>query len=254
MSLDYCADQYVLALADRSQITAVSRAADKDYSFFADKAADLPRHFGSVDEVLYLRPKIVVQTWGLSERMKSLAEEGGTRVVEAAYGSDPEIIFQNVITIGTSLGQQARARDLVADNRRRLERLRALPRPGLRAAYVTPSGVTAGQGTYVDEILHLAGFDSWAESRGIRGWQLLPLEDLVLDPPDVFVASFFERSEATQSYWSVARHGRLLEMMLETPTVELPGRLLACNGLFLTEAAERIRAQADLIAHEGGNQ
>ena len=38
-SLDYCADQYVLALAARDDILALSPAADDRYSYFASRAA-----------------------------------------------------------------------------------------------------------------------------------------------------------------------------------------------------------------------
>ena len=107
----------------------------------------------------------------------------------------------------------------------------------------------------MNEILLLAGFQSWASSRGLNGWQTLPLEDLVIDPPDLFVAGFFDTNEDTQSKWSMARHGRVYQMMKERPSVELPGRLLACNGLFLPEAAERIRRDVvELLESQDGDQ
>ncbi len=43
VSLDYCADQYVLALADREQILAVSPAAGAEYSYMAERAQGVPR-------------------------------------------------------------------------------------------------------------------------------------------------------------------------------------------------------------------
>ena len=38
VSLDFCADQYVLKLADRESILAVSRDATKDFSFMREEA------------------------------------------------------------------------------------------------------------------------------------------------------------------------------------------------------------------------
>lgn len=247
MSLDYCADQYVLGLADRAQVKGLSRGADKAYSYYSERAKGLPRLYGTVDEVLYFKPDVIVQTWGLPARMKELAESHGIIAIEAEYGSDPDVVFRNVRRIGSSFGQEARAEELVSDYQTRLAALDALPKLSVRAAYITPSGVTSGTGTFVDEIIMMAGFQSWAASRDLKGWQTLPLEDLILDPPDLFVASFFDTNKSTQSNWSVARHGRLYQMMAERPTVDLPGRFLACNGLFLTDAAERIRSGAEAL-------
>jgi len=66
----------------------------------------------------------------------------------------------------------------------------------------------------------------------------------LIDPPDLFIASFFDTSLATQSGWSIARHNRLYQMLQDIPTIYLPGRYLSCNGLFLVDAAERIRSAA----------
>ncbi|MCC6788878.1 MAG: ABC transporter substrate-binding protein, partial [Hyphomonadaceae bacterium] len=38
VSLDYCADQFVLALADREQVAALSVGARRDDSYFRDRA------------------------------------------------------------------------------------------------------------------------------------------------------------------------------------------------------------------------
>ena len=43
VSLDYCADQFVLALADREQILAVSKDAERRFSHLREKAAAFPR-------------------------------------------------------------------------------------------------------------------------------------------------------------------------------------------------------------------
>ena len=188
---------------------------------------------------------VVIQTWGMANRMKELASASGINIIEAEYGSAPDIVYKNVNRAGVAFNQVRRAGDLVSDYRQRLKRLSNLPRTNLRAAYVTPSGFTSGVGTFVDEIIQVAGFESWAGSRDLNGWQPLPLEDLILDPPDLFIASFFDTSLSTQSSWSIARHSRLFQMLESIPTVDLPGRYLACNGLFLVDAAERIRREAE---------
>lgn len=244
VSLDYCADQYVLALADRNQILALSQDADKGHSFHKDRALGLPKFHSTMAEVIALQPDVAVQSWRVTDRIENMITRIGTKLVVPKYGSDPEIVIGNVRLAGQRFDQKKRAATLIDNYRSRLKNLRAVPRIPLRAAYVTPGGFTAGIETFVDEIIQLAGFSSYAASRGLINWQPLPMEDLLIDPPDLFIASFFDTSLATQSGWSIARHNRLYQMLQDIPTIYLPGRYLSCNGLFLVDAAERIRSAA----------
>ncbi|MEZ5998409.1 MAG: hypothetical protein R3B98_06925 [Hyphomonas sp.] len=64
VSLDYCADQFVLGLADREQILAVSKDAEKPFSHLRDRAAGLPKVRAAAEDVVALKPDIVVRSWG----------------------------------------------------------------------------------------------------------------------------------------------------------------------------------------------
>src|SRR5262249_24082312 len=64
VSLDYCADQYVLALADHSQIAALSRGSQRDDSYFRDRARGIRQTRGTLEEVLALQPDLIVRNWG----------------------------------------------------------------------------------------------------------------------------------------------------------------------------------------------
>ncbi|MCK0071076.1 ABC transporter substrate-binding protein [Kordiimonas laminariae] len=244
VSLDYCADQYILALADRSQIKAVSKGAREKYSFYRARAAGVPYTESSIAEVIALQPEIAIQSYTVAARMPEMAERTGFELVKTRFGSAPEIVLQNVRTIGKAIGREAQSEAMAKTFEARLQALKLEAKSSLQIAYVTPSGFTSGVGTFVDGIIELAGFRSYAASKGYQGWLLLPLEDLIMDPPDMFVTSFFDTNMENQSNWSLSRHDRLLEMMDQTPTVHLPGSYLACNGLFLADAAEAIRAKA----------
>ncbi|VAV92072.1 Vitamin B12 ABC transporter, substrate-binding protein BtuF [hydrothermal vent metagenome] len=244
VSLDYCADQYVLALADRDQIMALSMDADQGHSFYRDRAQGLPKFHSSMAEIVNLKPDLAVQSWRVTARLEKIINRVGTKLIIPRFGSDPKIVIGNVRRAGESFDQATRAKALIEDYRTRLEALYSIPKSPLKAAYITPSGFTAGTGTFVDEIIRLAGLSSYAAARHIVGWQALPLEDLIMDPPDVFIASFFDTNLDSQSEWSISRHGRLYKMMEDIPTIYLPGRYLSCNGLFLVDAAERIHEEA----------
>ncbi|MCF6216160.1 MAG: ABC transporter substrate-binding protein [Emcibacter sp.] len=244
ISLDYCADQYVLAVAEQGQIMALSMAADSAHSFFRGRAAGLPKFYSTVDELLYLKPDVVVQSWQAHAKMPELMQRRGIRLFETYFGSDPDVVIRNIRRAGQNFAQEKHAEALINTYKKRLAALRALPKLDLRAAYVTPSGYTAGSDTIMDDVIQLAGFQSYAAARKITGWQTLPMEDLLIDPPDIFIASFFDTNLKTQSVWSKARHGILARMLRDMPAIFLPGRYVSCNGLFMVDAAERLRAEA----------
>lgn len=244
MSLDYCADQYVLSLADRNQIIALSAAAEDLYSYHRERARGLPKSRSSIAEVVTAGPDIAVQTYSAAARMGEITEKAGVKLLSTTYGRDVDTMFTNVSLIANAIGQNEKAAALIQEYKVRLEQILNSPRSNLTIAYVTPSGFTAGADTFVDDIIGLSGFNTYASTRNYHGWLELPLEDMIIDPPDIIITSFFDSNMNSQSRWSLSRHNYLLKMMEDKPTIHLPGALMACDGLFLIEAAEQIRAKA----------
>ncbi len=245
VSLDYCADQYVLLLSDKKQITAVSDTAEDVFSFYRDRATGIAKTKGTIEEVIMLKPDFAIQTYRLAAHMEEMTLRSSISLIETNYGSDPETVYKNIEMIGAALGQNERAQKFIAHYKKRLHALEIKPERKLKLAYLTPSGVTAGAGTSVDDIITMAGFENYTAAHGFNGWVNLPLENLITDPPDGFIISFFERNAVTQSRWSLGRHDLLSDMMNDIPTINLPSSHMSCNGLFLVDAAELIRKEAD---------
>lgn len=244
MSLDYCSDQYVLSLADRNQIIALSAAAEDIYSYHRERAKGLPKSRSSIAEVVAAGPDIAVQTYSAAARMGEITEKAGVQLLNTTYGRDADTMFTNLSMIAKAIGQNEKAATLIHEYKMRLEQILNNPGSNLTIAYVTPSGFTAGADTFVDDIIRLSGFKTYASTRNYHGWLELPLEDIIIDPPDIIITSFFDSNMDNQSRWSLSRHNYLLKMMEDKPTIHLPGALMACDGLFLIEAAEQIRAKA----------
>jgi iron complex transport system substrate-binding protein len=249
VSLDYCADQYVLALADAEQIGAVTPDADDTHSFYRDLARDLKKMKPTAENVLAMRPDVAVRTWGGDNRLLRFLQRADIEVVTAEFGSDPEVVARNLELFGMALGQSQTANEAVVELRRKLSTSQQ-DWTGLTALYVTPGGVTGGKDTFVDEIIKQVGLSTIADELGLQGWQPIPLEAIVSSPPDIVIASFYDHKSATASNWSVARHARIRKMLSTTPTIYVPGRYLSCNGLFLGDAvtyiAEELRKFEEL--------
>jgi len=252
VSLDYCADQFLLALADRGQIMALSRDAVAPHSYYRARAQGLPLFGATAEEVLHMAPDIVIRNWG-GFTMLPFLKQAGIPVVTARYGAGPDILFDNMLKIGAALGQEPHAQQMIDSIRQRLAEIKvraahsALLNHRLRTAYIAPGGITAGKNTFVDNIIKLAGLLPVAEQLGLDGWQPLPLEALIQNPPDLIITSFFNQDDIHISGWSLTRHHRIRKMLDSIPTIMVPGRYLSCNGGFTAEAAAYIQNEVERL-------
>lgn len=242
VSLDYCADQYVLALADPGQIIALSPAARSEYSYHADRAEGLPSIRPTPEDVLLSHPDLVVRQWGGGFGAGQMLERAGVPVVQVASGETQAVTIQNLRQIGAALDQEDRAEALVAQMQNRLSKLPAPSGRKPRALYVTAGGATTGAGTFIHHLITTAGLDNAGALGGHTGWRMVDMEQLALDPPDIIIAGFFDLRERRVGHWSAARHSLLKKMMVEKPVVIIPSRMIACSAWFFVDAVDLIRA------------
>jgi iron complex transport system substrate-binding protein len=239
VSLDYCADQFVLQLLPRERILALSPDATEPFAYLRELAAGIPQVRPRAEDVLLLEPDLVVASYGASAHMERLLGRAGIALARVGWIEDLASVRSNLIHMGDALGNAAGARALLEDFDRRLARLApAAAATGPRALYLTPGGVTGGPGTVIDELLQAAGLENFA---GRPGWQSLPLERLAYEQPDLVVSASFV---ADQHPWSAARHPLLRRQLTGVPTVALPGAWTACGGWFLIEAIEAMAEMA----------
>lgn len=246
VSLDYCADQYVLALADRDQILGVSTGPNDAYSAMRTRAEGLPKLRDAAEDVIAREPDLIVRSYGGGARARTFYDRLGYNVHNLGFAQSFDDIRDTILRTARALGHPERGAQLVAQMDDALER--AAGGGGRPAAlYVTPAGVTTGAGTMVHEIMSAAGFENIAARGGAFGWRDLPLEALVLDPPELIVTGFFSMPTNTLNSWTPTRHPALREQLARTPTVHLDGAMLSCGAWFMAEAALDARHQADAL-------
>lgn len=110
------------------------------------------------------------------------------------------------------------------------------------AAFLRPDGGTAGEGTFVNTILTAAGYRNLSTTVGRRGWTYFDLETLAMSPPEVIVTGFFDGPLGERAH-RFGKHPVMARLLSERPVIDLSGRLLACGGWPIIEAAE-VLAQA----------
>ena len=237
VSLDYCADQYVLKFADREDILALSPDAGKRFSYMRAAAEGIPTVRPRTADVLALQPDLVVRTYGGGHDIADFMKEPGVPVVQIGFPQSIAEVRDEVLRVGTELGKPDEAEKLVGDMDRRLKALAERSGPQREVLYMTPAGVTAGEGTLVHELFVAAGLRNFQDR---PGWNPLPLERLAYERPDLIAAASFESQTNHVDNWSAARHPVAQAQLLELPVVPLEGAWTSCGGWFLIDAVEAL--------------
>jgi len=239
VSLDSCADQFVLALADRAQIAALSRGARRDDSYFRARAAGIRQIRPSLEEVLALDPDLVVRNWGGPWDAEQVYARFGVPVLQVGDAPNFDAARTDLIDAARTIGRPARGETLARDLDARLARLRTqhgAPRPVM---YLSAGGAVAGRGTMMDAVIAAAG------GRNVRtepSWAVLPLERMLETPPALIALGFFEHGRTAVNAWTPGRHPAVERMLARADTVALPPASIACEAWFAVDAAERIAA------------
>jgi iron complex transport system substrate-binding protein len=234
LSLDQCADQYVLALAPDAELFLSPRADDPD-AWLRRAAAGRQRVRPTLEAALAVRPEVVVRTWGGDPRLLRAMESRGVRVVQIGDATEMSDVRRNTRDVATALGRPDAGERLV----QRMDRTLAVSSSGQgsrgSALYLTAGGFTAGTGTLVDAVLRAAGF---ANAAGLAGFGPISVERIALRPPSRFVLGFFDQLRA--DWRGVGRHPVVRRAASGRVVADLPGAVLTCPAWFAADAAHMI--------------
>jgi iron complex transport system substrate-binding protein len=242
-SIDYCADQFLLKLADRAQIAAVSIDADKDFSYMRNAAAGLTRIRPTAEDILSVRPDLVIRSYGGGPQAPGLLASARVPVVQLGFAQDMAGVRANIRAVAAALGDRARGELLIA----RMDATwaqAARPAGDIQAMYMTAGGATAGEGAFVADLMHHAGLSVMATH---HGWAEIPLELLAYRTPDVVIAAFFNTRASAVQTWSPARHPVAQAKLAARPSLMVDGAMTACGGWFLADLALAMAEARDRV-------
>ena len=238
LSLDQCADQYVVASAPRGSVVGLSHRADDGDSYMAAAAKGLPQRRASFEAAFAARPDVVVRYWGGDAKLVRALERRGVRVVTIEEARDFEGVRANVRRVSAALDRVAEGERLAARMDADLHAARGAW-GGREALYLTPGGFTSGPGTLIDAMLRGAGLRNAARGASFAA---VPLERLVLTPPPAFVLGFFDMARFTR--WDLAGHPVLEWVRRGRTATSVPGKYLHCPAWFAGEGVRRLAEAA----------
>lgn len=240
VSLDYCADQFVLALADRDHIAAVSHNALRDDSYYRARARGLRQVRPTLEETLALHPDLVVRTWGGAWDANLAYGRFHVPVLQLGGAADFTEARAQLLEAAHALGHDDRGAALARDLDIRLARLRAnAPSAPPPVMYLSAGGATPGPGVMMDAVIRAAGARNIATA---RSWTVLPLERLTQTPPALIALAFFETGRTQMNAWSPSRHPAFAAALARAHRVAVPAASISCEAWYAIDAAETIAA------------
>jgi iron complex transport system substrate-binding protein len=230
-SLNLCTDEYLLLLAEPRQIAAVSYLArDPLETVLWRQARRYPGNRGLIEEILPLRPNLLLTSGGGGRATALLAGRLGMRTVDVPDVASLDGVADNLRKVAAALGHPARADPWI----RRLEALRAeAPRRASDSIWISGGGFSLAPNSLGAQWLRLAGL----RQRALPGGRA-SLETLLTAPPKVLVRSDYRSGQMSGgNRWLanpiVRRSGQR--------QVATDGRPWTCLGPLMIPEIERLK-------------
>lgn len=243
VSLNLCADELILRLADRAQVAAVTYLArDPRGSTVAAQAAGLPVTRGLSEEIVALRPDLVIAGAFTTRMTVGMLKRIGFPLLELGVPADLDGVRAQIRTVASALGHADRGEALVADLDARLARIVRPARP-LRVLVLRPNAFTVAPGGLGDALIRAAGLSNVAAELGQDRLGQVPLEAAAFSDADLIALD--EDEPGTPSLAdTLLRHPVLDALRRQGRTLSIPNRLWTCPGPQVAEVAARLAEAA----------
>lgn len=190
VSMNLCTDQLAMMLAAPGQLISVSYLAhDPNASPMAEAALAFPANHGLAEDIVLLRPDLVLAGRYSTVATVALLQRLGVPVVRLEPENSLDDVAESLRLMGAALGREAEADALLArfqaDRARLAAVVAGLPRE--RAALWYARGFTGRRTSLAGDILESAGLANIAEELGLTRGGILALESLLLAAPDHLV-------------------------------------------------------------------
>ncbi len=238
VSLNLCTDQLLVDLVARDRIAAVSfLATDKTLSAAASKLAGLKQLRGTAEEVLALDPDLIIAGEYTTGPTVELLKRLNKRVLTVPLASDFEGLRKTLRLLAKEVGEEARGEAIVKEFDERLAGARPVLQSRPTAIAYQVNSLASGADSLLDAALDAAGYRNLAREKPLGPGGRLPLEELVVEPPDLVVLA-----NAPEDFKTVLadnlRHPAFLDLLKRRPHVHLAMPYWMCATPKIAEAVE----------------
>ena len=233
VSTNLCVDQLVLSLANKEQILSVSYlSADKTISLFSERVEGLQKNRGWVEEIFMMRPDLVIVNEDSPRPSLRHLKKLGLNVLSLRTANNFSELKKNIKKVSRVVGDTGKGKLIISniDSKLRLENGDDY---SPLAAILLPRGMTAGEGSLINELVVSAGFKNLAHDLKIGRQARINLEEILIARPDFIITP-----ETSTKFPSLAQSMLLHPVFEETRDkdyrwkhLEVPERAWLCGGL-----------------------
>ena len=243
VSLNLCADQLLLALADREQIASLSPLVrDRSISFLAEQAEGLPTNVGKGEAILFSSADLVLAgTYGQHSRTALLRGQG-LEVMPLEPWRSLDHGREQIRLVAHRLGHPDRGEALIREIDAALQRTRSIV-PAQRSilTYYRRGWVPASN-SLVSEMLRHMGFTMHQDTLGMSSGGVAQLETIVALPPDYLLMDE-DAGRTVDNGSALLAHPALADTVPAHRRLIMPGRLAICGGPSTPAAIDALGAQ-----------
>ncbi|MBB4199333.1 iron ABC transporter [Rhodoblastus sphagnicola] len=242
-SINMCADQLLLALADPDQIAGLGPyARDPQMSWLAEDARRYPRLSGEAEDLIALNPDLVLAGKYGKKATRDLLRDQGVKVAEFDIPRSIEDVKEQIRRVGEIVGHPERASALNARIDASAARARAAASQWrARVLAVSRRGWVAGSNGLLSSLLATVGLSNSADELGLRSGGFVTLETIIATQPDlILVAESSPRAEDQGQ--AMLLHPALERDYPAARRIVIPEQLTICGGPMLPAALDRLSA------------
>jgi len=238
VSLNLCADQLLVELADAGQIAGLTRnAANPEISAVAARVGRIPILSGDAEEILALQPDLVIGKPVWRGAMKAMIARQGYRALDVERAESYAEIVAEIRKIAVAVGHPGRGEALIAKMNRDLAGL-ARTGQGQVAAYYQRRGFLTGTGTLIDDLMKRVGLINLAGKLGRPALSTMTVEQLMVAQPDYMIVE--SATDRVTDQGTEMLHHPLLR---DIPRIYLPQAWTVCGGSAYVDAARSLARQ-----------
>jgi iron complex transport system substrate-binding protein len=247
VSMNVCTDQLLLTLADPEQILGLSRFARDGWQSQAGDISRYPVLSGGAEDVLLIRPDIVVTSAFDKRSTRELLKAKGLRLAELAVPRTLDEARQQIREAGDIIGHPDRAAVEIARLDAALARARrAVSERHYRVLPLSRRGWVAGSDSFVGSLLSEIGLRSAAGDLGFASGGFASLEAIVSLRPDFIVVSQ-AGDIARDDGQAFLLHPALERFYPPEKRIVIPERMTECGGVLLADALDALTAEVQRV-------
>ncbi|WP_249225328.1 ABC transporter substrate-binding protein [Tardiphaga alba] len=248
-SINLCTDQLLVTLADPAQILGLSPfARDPFRSWDKNKAAQFRLLSGEAEDVLALKPDLVVAGRFTKRATRELLKDKGLKVAEFAPARSLDEVKKQLREMGALVKHPERAEAEIAKLDVAIANARAAAqRNPLRVLAVSRRGWVSGGDNLTTSLLSAVGLKNAGGELGLKAGGFASLEAIITLKPDLLlVADTTDFAEDEGRAFLL--HPALEKTYPPSKRLVLPERLTACGGPTMVEALDRLSAEINRVA------